>query len=133
MVWESLSPDPVLTRYDKDYRWLTQVYESVKLSSGTGRLLWRQLGSKTIELIHENVHVDSVRDDLDTLVVDAGLLEAALGDPNPAKNVWVKLTARLRKHAGNPVYKALVERLEELKKRHKQGLFVPATTAPGAW
>ena len=126
-VWESLSPDPVLTRYDKDYRWLAQVYESVKPSSGTGRLLWHRLGVKTIELIHENVHVDSVRDDLDTLVVDAGLLEAALGDPDPAKKakeVSVKLTARLRKHAGDPAYKALIERLEELKKRHEQGLLV---------
>ena len=126
-VWEALSPDPVLTPYDKDYRWLAQVYESLKPSSGTGRLLWHRLGAKTIELIHENVHVESVRDDLDTLVVDAGLLEAALGDPNPAKKakeVSVKLTARLRKHSGNPAYKALVERLDELKKRHEQGLLV---------
>lgn len=126
-VWEALSPDPVLTPYDQDYRWLAQVYESLKPSSGTGRLLWHRLGAKTIELVHENVHVDSVRDDLDTLVVDAGLLEAALGDPDPdkkAKEVSVKLTARIRRHSGNPAYKALVERLEALKKRHEQGLLV---------
>ncbi|AWX94013.1 hypothetical protein DPM13_16505 [Paracoccus mutanolyticus] len=52
-----LSPDPVLTQYETDYRWLAQVYESLKPSSGTGRLLWHRLGAKTIELIHENVHV----------------------------------------------------------------------------
>ncbi len=126
-MWEALSPDPVLTQYEKDYRWLVQVYESLKPSTGTGRLLWHRLGAKTIELIHENVHVEAVRDDLDTLVLDADLLEAVLGgsDPNrKAKEITIKLTARLRKHGGNPVYKALAERLEELKNRHQQGLLV---------
>ena len=126
-IWEALSPDPVLTQYEKEYRWLAQVYESLKPSSGTGRLLWHRLGAKTIELIHENVHVDSVRDDLDTLVLDAELLEAVLGNPDPdkkAKEISVKLAGRLRKHAGNPKFKALGERLEDLKNRHQQGLLL---------
>lgn len=126
-VWEAVSPDPILTQYEKDYRWLVQVYESLKPSTGTGRLLWHRLGAKTIELIHENVHVEAVRDDLETLVLDADLLEAVLGSSDPekrAKEVSIKLTARLRKHAGNPVYRALAERLEDLKNRHQQGLLV---------
>jgi type I restriction enzyme, R subunit len=126
-IWEAVSPDPVLTQYGKDYRWLVQVYESLKPSTATGRLLWHRLGAKTIELIHEHVHVEAVRDDLDTLVLDADLLEAVLGSPDPtrkAKEVTIKLTARLRKHAGNPKYKALAERLEDLKNRHQQGLLI---------
>jgi type I restriction enzyme R subunit len=126
-IWEAVSPDPVLTQYEKDFRWLVQVYESLKPSTGTGRLLWHRLGAKTIELIHQNVHVDAVRDDLDTLVLDADLLQAVLGDPDPEKKgreISIKLTARLRKHAGNPKYKALAERLEDLKNRHEQGLLV---------
>jgi len=126
-IWEALSPDPILTPHEKDYRWLAQVYESLKPSTGTGRLLWHRLGAKTIELIHENVHVDAVRDDLDTLVMDAELLEAVLGNPDPekkAKEISVKLTGRLRKNAGNPQYKALAERLEDLKNRHQQGLLL---------
>lgn len=126
-IWEAVSPAPVLTQFEKDYRWLVQVYESLKPSTGTGRLLWHRLGAKTIELIHENVHVEAVRDDLDTLVLDAELLEAVLGSPDPtrkAKEVTIKLTARLRKHAANPKYKALAERLEDLKNRHQQGLLV---------
>lgn len=126
-IWEALSPDPVLTQYETDYRWLAQVYESLKPSSGTGRLLWHRLGAKTIELIHENVHVDAVRDDLDTLVLDADLLEAVLGNPDPekkAKEISVKLAGRLRKHAGNPKFKALGDRLEDLKNRHQQGLLL---------
>ncbi|WP_029586372.1 type I restriction endonuclease subunit R [Bradyrhizobium sp. URHD0069] len=126
-IWEALSPDPVLTQYERDYRWLSQVYESLKPSTGTGRLLWHQLGPKTIELIHENVHVDAVRDDLDTLVLDAELLEAVLGNPDPdkkAKEISIKLAGRLRKHTGNPKFKALSERLEDLKNRHQQGLLL---------
>jgi type I restriction enzyme R subunit len=126
-IWEAVSPDPALTQFEKDYRWLVQVYESLKPSTGTGRLLWHRLGAKTIELIHENVHVEAVRDDLDTLVLDADLLEAVLGAPDPTrkgKEISIKLTARLRKHAGNPKYKALAVRLEDLKNRHQQGLLV---------
>ena len=126
-IWEALSPDPALSPFQKDYRWLAQVYESLKPSTGTGRLLWHKLGAKTIELIHEHVHVDTVRDDLDTLVLDADLLEAVLGTPDPdkkGKEISVKLTARLRKHAGNPMFKALSQRLEDLKERHHQGLLL---------
>jgi type I restriction enzyme, R subunit len=36
----------------------------------------------------------------------------------------VKLAGRLRKHAGNPKFKALGERLEDLKNRHQQGLLL---------
>ena len=36
---------------------------------------------RPIELIHQNVHVDAVRDDLDEIVLDAELLEAVLGTP----------------------------------------------------
>jgi type I restriction enzyme, R subunit len=126
-LWEAISPDPVLSQYEKDYRWLVQVYESLKPSTGTGRLLWHRLGAKTIELIHANVHVETVRDDLDTLVLDGDLLAAVLGTSDPTKKateITIKLTSRLRKHAGNPEYKALAERLEELKNRHQQGLLV---------
>ena len=126
-IWEAVSPDPVLTQFEKDYRWLVQVYESLKPSTGTGRLLWHRLGAKTIDLIHENVHVEAVRDDLDTLVLDAEILEGVFGTPDPtrkAKEITIKLTARLRKHAGNPTYKALAERLEDLKNRHQMGLLI---------
>ena len=77
-LWEAISPDPILAQYEVDYRWLSQVYVSVQPTSGTGALLWHALGAKTIELIHQNIHVDAVRDDLDEIVLDAELLEAVL-------------------------------------------------------
>lgn len=126
-IWEALSPDPVLSPYETDYRWLGQVYESLKPSTGTGQLLWHSLGAKTLEIIHANVHVDAIRDDLDTIVLDADLLQAVLGDPDPdkkAKEIIIKLDGRLRKKAGDPRFKALGERLEDLRARHQQGLLL---------
>ncbi len=126
-LWEAISPDPILSEYETDYRWLAQVYESVKPSTGTGKLLWHVLGPKTIDLIHEHVHVDAIRDDLETLVLDADLLEAVLGSPDPdkkAKEIEIKVSRRLRNREHDPRFKELGERLEELKQRHEQGLLV---------
>jgi type I restriction enzyme R subunit len=124
-LWEALSPDPCLGLYEKDYKWLTQVYESVKPPSGNGKLLWHALGAKTIELVHENVPRETVRDALDTLVMDAEVLEGLLDAKDPdkkSKEIEIKLIARLRKHKDNPKFVALGERLEKLKERHEQGL-----------
>jgi type I restriction enzyme R subunit len=125
--WEAISPDPVLSQYETDYRWLAQVYESVKPSNGTGKLLWHALGPRTIELIYEHVHVDAIRDDLETLVLDADLLEAVLRSPDPdkkAKEIEIKVARHLRKRLNDPRFKALGERLEDLKQRHEQGLLL---------
>lgn len=124
-LWEAISPDPVLSPYETDYRWLSQVYDSVRPSSGSGKLLWHALGAKTIELIHQHVHVDAIRDDLETLVLDADLLEAVLGAPDPqkkAKEIEIKVSRWLRKRLHNPKFRALGERLEDLKERHEKGL-----------
>jgi type I restriction enzyme R subunit len=123
-IWEALSPDTCLSPYETDYRWLTQVYESVKPPSGNGKLLWHALGAKTIELIHRNVHLESVRDDLETLVLDPEILNDILKEADPTKRtreIEIKLIARLRRHAGNPKFVALGERLERIKERHEQG------------
>ena len=124
-MFEALSPAPCLSPHENDYRWLTQVYESVKPPSGNGKLLWHALGPRTIALIHQNTHLDTVRDDLETLVLDAEVLESVLGAPDPEKKgkaLEISLVARLRKHGKNPKFVALGERLEKLKERHEQGL-----------
>lgn len=123
-IWEAQSPDPVLGPYERDFRWLTQVYESVRPPSGHGRLLWHALGAKTVDLINQNVHVQSVRDDVETLVLDAQVLDEILGDAEPekkAREIEIKLIARLRRHAANPAFIALGERLEKVRERHEQG------------
>jgi len=66
-----------------------------------------------------------VRDDIEALVLDADVLESILKDANPdkkAREIEIKLVARLRKHAGNPKFKELGERLEKVREKHEQGL-----------
>ena len=123
-IWEALSPDPALESFKADYKWLAQVYESVKPTTGDGALIWHALGAKTVELIHEHVHVNAIQDDLDELVVDADLLEAIMdaadGDKR-TKVIEIQVAARLRKRMGNPQFRQLSERLEKLKERHEAG------------
>ncbi len=123
-LWEALSPDSCLIPYRYDYKWLTQVYESVKPPSGNGKLLWHALGAKTIELVHDNIHIETVRDDLETLVMDPEVLDGIIQskDPRKAKELEIKLISRLRKHKTDPRFVALGERIEKLKDRHEQGL-----------
>ena len=86
--------------------------------------MWHSLGAKTIELIHENVHVEAVRDDLDTLVLDEDLLDAVINGPDPekkTKEIEIKIARRLRKRIGDPKFRALSERLEELKEKFESG------------
>jgi len=123
-LWESLSPDPILQQYEADYRWVSQIYVSVQPTTGMGKLIWHALGAKTIELIHQNVSVEAIRDDIDEIVLDAELLEVLLNTPDPrqkSKEIAIKIVQRLRQHMGNPRYEALSERLESLKERHEQG------------
>ena len=129
-LWEAISPDPLLSNYQSDYRWLIQVYESVKPVDNTGNLLWHRLGSKTIELIHEGVKVIDIKDDLETLVIDAEFLESVMGSPDPigeGKKLEVKIAKRLRNRLSDPRFKALGERLEDLRNRHQQGLLMSVT------
>ena len=84
-VWEALSPDPILTPFREDYRWLGQVYESLKPPSGSGKLLWRALGAKTMEIIHENIELVDVGEDFEKIVLDAALLEGMYPDDPPKR------------------------------------------------
>ncbi len=118
--WEAISPDPMLLDYEKDYTWLTQVYQSIKPPSGRGKLLWHALGQKTLKLIHENITVETIRDDLETLVMDENLLDqiSSSATTKKAKQVEMKIIWRLHKHADDPRFIELGKKLEELKDKH---------------
>jgi len=118
--WEAVSPDPILKRFFKDYTWLTQVYQSIQPPSGNGKLIWHALGAKTLELIYQNIEVQTIRDDLDTLIMDANILEKISESEakTKAKEIEMKIVWRLHKHANDPKFRELGKRLEELKERH---------------
>lgn len=123
-LWESLSPDRVLDPYNEDYKWLSQVFISVKPAVDTiGKLLWFSLGAQTTQLIHENIHVGEVHQ-LDEFVLDADVIENIFNNPDPknAKKLEKLLIKRFQKHPGNPKFKKLSDRLEELRDRAEQGL-----------
>ncbi|RFB41300.1 type I restriction endonuclease subunit R [Bacillus sp. RC] len=125
-VWDALSPDQFLVPYKFDYLWLTKVYESVRPTDGRGPLIWAALGAKTIELVHENVTVEKVHDDLDILRLDADIIDEYLKgrkDPNKAaKRIQINLVARIQEHGNDPKFIKLGARLEELREKHEQGL-----------
>ena len=119
-LWEAVSPDPMLGEYEDDYRWLVDVYESLRPVDITGRLIWRTLGGKTIDLIHKFIEVE-VPEPAETIKLDAETIEDLLsGDPGKVdpKVVEKEITARIARHLTNPVFVELGKRLNDLRKRY---------------
>ncbi len=124
-LWESLSPDPVINPFLADYRWLTQVYQSVQPAvDNIGKMLWFAMGAQTTKLIHENIYVEGIHDDLEEFVMDAGVIDDLFNNPDSKKTKALEreLVKRFKRHEGHPAFKALSERLEELRDRAEQGL-----------
>lgn len=122
-TWEAVSPDESLNQYKKDYRWLGEVYESIRPPSGIGKLVWHKLGAKTLEIVNEHVHIDKIRDDLETLVLDEETVKDIFDskDPHQIKIIEIRIIRRLQKHMNNPVFIALGEKLEDLKHKYEVG------------
>lgn len=119
-LWEALSPDPMLADYRNDYRWLTDVYESVRPSDITGRLVWHALGAKTIDLINEHVQVE-IPEGAETIVLDAQTIEdLMLGKRTDisAEDIEKQITARIARHLNNPVFVELGKRLNALRDKY---------------
>ena len=125
-VWNALSPDSCLNPYKEDYRWLSKVYDSVRPTDERGKLIWAALGAKTIQLVHENISVESVDADEDVLAMDAKIIEKFIaGDTGAAKKkrkIEIDLAAVIRKHSDDPRFIALGERMEKLREEHEAGL-----------
>ncbi|HOY31689.1 MAG TPA: HsdR family type I site-specific deoxyribonuclease [Bacteroidales bacterium] len=124
-LWEALSPDDLLNQYQKNYRWLSQVYTSVKpASDDNGRLLWHALGAQTTALIHEHIHVTGINHEMEEVILDAEVLDELMNkkDPKQAEKIMKILISRLHKHGNHPTFKKLSERLEELRDKAERGL-----------
>ena len=125
-AWDALSPDPFLEKYKYDYVWLSKVHESVKPTDNRGALIWAALGAKTLELVHQNLKVGKVHDDLDILTLDANLIDEFIRKQKDVKKTTIRveidLVAKIREHTNDPKFVKLGEKLEELRERHEQGL-----------
>lgn len=131
-LWEFLDPNPALAAYRTDYRWLAQVYESVKPTGVSNDLLWQRFGAKTLELVHG--HITDLRvtgTGLDEVIVDAETIEAirqlALPNIDTGKGdavtvaealdtIEARIKRRLAATNNHPAYVALSERLERLRR-----------------
>jgi type I restriction enzyme R subunit len=124
-LWEALSPDPCLNEHERDYKWLSQVYTSVKpVSDDKGRLLWHALGAQTTKLIHDHIHVSGINHEMEEMVLDAEVIDDLMNkkDPKQAKKLILILVTRLGKNKHNPIFKALGQRLEEIRDKAERGL-----------
>jgi type I restriction enzyme R subunit len=138
-LWELLWPDEKLVEHRADYRWLAKVYASVQPSDSPDALLWLRLGAKTLALINEYVLAVQVRAGVtDNITIDEETLQALreIGfepepEPGPGgtepeppspeeiiESIEQRIAKRLSSDPGNPKYKSLAERLDQL--RHMQ-------------
>lgn len=124
-AWDIVSPDECLTPYNNDYTWLAQVYQSVRPVSG-GSLMWKLLGAKTIEIIHNNIDTIDIGTPLEDLVVDASVIESVLDDEKSRQKKIVEvermLRIRLGEHRADPKFKRFAEKLDELRERMEQNM-----------
>ena len=125
-VWNALSPDSCLNPFKEDYRWLSKVYDSIRPTDERGKLIWAALGPKTIQLVHENISVESVETDEEVLAMDAEIIQKFIeGDPNAEKKrrkIEIDLATIIRKHPDDPRFIALGARMEKLREEHEAGL-----------
>ncbi|WP_404361471.1 type I restriction endonuclease subunit R [Methylotuvimicrobium sp. KM1] len=122
-LWAAISPDPFLAPYRKDFKWLAQIYESVRPVGQTGALVWAALGPEVIKMIHENTDITRIRDDIDDLVMDehAVFVLTEKEQEKRARQLEINLMGRLRGHE-NPKFVALGERLEKLRQDYEAGV-----------
>jgi len=124
-LWEALSPDEVLNQFQTDYKWLSQVYTSVKpTSNDNGRLLWHALGAQTTKLIHDHIVVSGISTDMEEMILNAEVIDDLMNkkDPKQAQKLLKILVNRLVKRKGILKFKELSERLEEVRDKAEKGL-----------
>lgn len=131
-LWEFLWPNQKLTEHKADYRWLAQVYESVKPSQVSDALLWQRLGAKTLALVHGQItNLEVTGTGLDEVIVDEGAIEVIRQltlpgshvDPDGALTVGealdtieARIRRRLQATDGHSVFVTLSERLDRLRR-----------------
>ena len=127
-AFNAVSPDPFLSDYLFDYKWLSKVYESIRPTNNTGALIWASLGAKTIELVNQNVDVLNVTPaaEKDILELDSDLIEAFIqgdqGARKKARKIEIDLVAKIKKYSDDLKFISIGEKLERLREQQEQGL-----------
>jgi len=119
-LWTAINPDTCLSPYRADYKWLAQIYESVRPVGQTGSLVWAALGPETIKMIHEHTDIEHIREDISELLIDEhALFELTEKEQEKkARGLEINLMGRLRGD-GDPKFVELGERLEKLRQDYE--------------
>ena len=119
-----LDTDAKKDSFAETYGVLHRAWEIRKMAI-SGGLLWRTLGAKTIKLIHENITSVDIGATLEELVINSRVLDAVISEADAkrkSEEVVKMLHARLGRHAGNPKFKKIADKVEELKEKMRQNL-----------
>lgn len=135
-LWEFLHPSPSLDEHVSTYRWLVNVYESIKPSSASDAILWARLGAKTLALVHQHTNIDGIEKVGPDVILDEETVEAirklaALESPDAPELEEVTVAEaldtigrrlrRLLDQSNHHVFRSLAERLEQLRERSVAG------------
>lgn len=122
-LWTAIYPDNFLNPYRQDFKWLAQIYESIRPATGTGSLIWAALGPQVIQMIHENTDVNRIRDDISSLTMDEHAIFTLTEkeQERKARQLEINLLGRLRGH-DDPRFVKLGERLEKLRQDYEAGV-----------
>ncbi|WP_286842397.1 type I restriction endonuclease subunit R [Idiomarina sp. UBA4206] len=122
-LWSAINPDSFLAPFRADYKWLAQIYESVRPVGQTGSLIWAALGPETIKMIHEHTDINRIRDDIEELIMDEHAIFTLTDKEQEqrAKRLEIDLMGRLRGHT-DPKFVELGERLEKLRQDYEAGV-----------
>jgi type I restriction enzyme R subunit len=122
-LWSAINPDVFLAPYRKDYKWLAEIYESVRPVGQTGALVWTALGPETIKMIHEHTDINRIRDDIDELVMDEHAIFTLTEKEQDqrSRKLEIDLMGRLRGNP-DPKFVELGERLEKLRQDYEAGV-----------
>lgn len=137
-LFELLWPEARLRPIETDYRWLARIYASVSPTVDANALLWHRLGEKTRDLIGEYISGVEVGDtEAEAIAIDAGTFEVLrqlqlfapddVGGAEPPTvdevldTVEKRLQRKLRGPASHHVWRALSDRLDELRRARVTG------------
>lgn len=127
LLWETLHPDPFLIDFEPGYLWLGRLWMYyVKEFYPLGQKFETDPadGAKTRELIRQNVHVEDLKMNLPTYVLDADYLTKMKDRPPDSKALEIEalLAAELQIRVGEDAeFQPLSERLKRVVQQKRNG------------
>jgi type I restriction enzyme, R subunit len=122
--WNILNPTYTTLDQSKDIHWLSQVYQSLKPSTGEGLRVWKKLGLKVLETINKNTKLEKIENDLNTLKMDENLLNRIKSGESSQEPqvIEIMIINRLQKYQNKKDSIVLGRKLEDIKKRYNDGM-----------